>query len=197
MTIMKIEPKKELIYSLPFITTPKLLRTYPCVCIPVAFECVMKDLSYSNTTTGKINRKLSLTTNELMQNMIEQCAKNELKWIITDSWFAFLDNMIFIHQKKKSFLMDIKSNRLIALSQKDRSAGKCIRLDELDIQPQTPVKVFLKDLAIPVPVYKQVFTTKNGSTAEMYLVTNNLYLFTDDFDMRYKKDGALKNRSLT
>lgn len=157
--------------------------------IPVAFECVKKDVSYADKKTGKIKRTSSVTKNELMREMIIQCIRNQLKfqYVLADSWFASSDNMLFIHRKKKLFLMDMKSNRLIALSQKDRSAGNWIRLDELDITPKTPVKVFLKDLEIPVLLCKQAFTNKDGSTGEMYLVTNNLKLSSDDFDTFYKK----------
>ena len=157
--------------------------------IPVAFECIKKDVSYTDKKTGKPKRTSSVTKNELMQDMIIQCIRNQLKfqYVLADSWFASSDNMLFIHRKKKFFLMDMKSNRLIALSQKDRSAGKWIRLDELVITPQTPVKVYLKDLEIPVLLCKQVFTNKDESTGEMYLVTNNLKLSFDDFDTFYKK----------
>jgi len=122
--------------------------------IPVAFECVKKDVSYSDPKSGKIKRTSSVTKNELMQNMIKQCIRNQLKfqWVLADSWFASSDNMLFIHRKKKFFLMDMKSNRLVALSQKDRSAGKWSRLDQLNINPKTPVTIYLKDLEIPVLV---------------------------------------------
>ena len=162
--------------------------------IPVAFECVKKDVSYTDAKSGKIKRTSSVTKNELMQSMIKQCIRNQLKfqWVLADSWFASSDNMLFIHRKKKSFLMDMKSNRLVALSQKDRSAGKWIRLDELNSKPKTPVKVFLKDLEIPVLLCKQVFTNKDGSTGEMYLVTNNLKLTSDDFAMFYKKRWSIE-----
>ena len=160
----------------------------------MAFECVKKDVSYTDAKSGKIRRTSSVTKNELMQNMIKQCIRNQLKfqWVLADSRFASSDNMLFIHRKKNFFLMDMKSNRLVALSQKDRSAGKWIRLDELNINPKTPVKVFLKDLEIPVLLCKQVFTNKDDSMGEMYLVTNNLKISSDDFEMFYKKRWSIE-----
>ena len=124
-----------------------------------------------------------------MQQMTIQCIRNQLKfrWVLADSWFASSDNMLFIHRKKKFFLMNMKSNRLVALSQKDRSAGNWIRLAGLDINSKTPMKVFLKDLEIPVLLHKQVFINKDESTGEMYLVTNNLNLSSNDFETFYKK----------
>lgn len=162
--------------------------------IPVAFECVKKDVSYTDAKSGKTKRKSSVTKNELMQNMIKQCIRNQLKfkWVLADSWFASSDNMLFIHRKTKFFLMDMKSNRLVALSQKDRSAGKWLNINELSINPKTPTKVYLKDLEIPVLLCKQVFTNKDNSNGEMYLVTNNLNLSADDFDMFYKKRWSIE-----
>ena len=162
--------------------------------IPVAFECVKKDITYTDAKTGKIRRKSSVSKNEMMQQMIKQCIRNQLKfqWVLADSWYASSDNLLFIHREKKFFLMDMKSNRQVALSQKDRSAGRWIRLDELDIKPKTPVQVFLKDLEIPVLLYKQVFTNKDNSTGEMYLVTNNLKSNSDDFQPLYKKRWSVE-----
>jgi len=162
--------------------------------LPVAYEIVKKDIIYTDSKTGKTKRKSSVTKNELMQQMIIQCIRNQLKfkWVITDSWFASSDNMLFIHRQKKFFLMDIKSNRLVALSQQERSAGKWIRLDELNVKPKTPVKVYLKELEIPVLIYKQVFTNKDKSTGEIYLVTNNLDLSSDDFETFYKKRWSVE-----
>lgn len=162
--------------------------------IPVAFECVKKDVTYTDAKTGKNKRTSSVTKNELMQQMVRQCIRNQLnfQWILTDSWYASSDNMLFIERQKKFFLMDMKNNRMVALSQKDRSAGKWIPLHELKVQPKTPVKVFLKDLEIPVLLYKQVFKNKDGSTGEMYLVTNNLKTSADDFQILYKKRWSIE-----
>ncbi len=162
--------------------------------VPVAFECVRKDVSFVDPKTGKTKRKSSVTKNEMMQQMLIQCIRNHLKfqWVLADSWFASSDNLLFIHRKKKYFLMDMKCNRMVALSQKDRSAGNWIRLDELNINPDTPTKVFLKDLKIPVLLIKQVFTNKDGSVGERYLVTNNMKLPSDDFKTIYKKRWSVE-----
>lgn len=162
--------------------------------IPVAFECVKKDLIHTDALTGKIKRTSSVTKNELMQQMIKQCIRNQLnfQWVLADSWYASSENMRFIHRQKKFFLMDMKSNRKVALSQKDRSAGNWILLHQLEVKSEFPVKVFLKDLEIPVLLYKQVFKNKDGSTGEMYLVTNNLTAVSDDFQILYKKRWSIE-----
>jgi hypothetical protein len=55
-----------------------------------------------------------------------------------------------------------------------------------------PVKVWLKDLEILVLLCKLVFTNKDGSTGEMYLVSNNLELSVDEFKTLYKKRWSVE-----
>ena len=89
--------------------------------------------------------------------------------------------------------MDVKSNRLAALSDKDRNVGRWTRLDELDIAIKTLVKVYLKDLEIPVLFCKQIFTNKDKSTGENVFGDKHLELSSNDSQCSIKKDGALKN----
>jgi hypothetical protein len=72
--------------------------------------------------------------------------------------------------------MDMKSNRLCQFATSDRTKGSWSSLDQLPLTPEQPVKVWLKDLEIPVLLCKFVFTNQDGSTGEMYLVSNNLEL---------------------
>jgi len=100
--------------------------------------------------------------------------------------------MRFIQKKKKFFIFDMKTNRMAALSQKDRNAGRWTRIDELDIPDNTPVKVWLKDLEFPVLLNKQVFTNKNHSTGVRFLVSNDFSLSDDDFTTLYKKRWSVE-----
>ncbi|MDQ7059574.1 MAG: hypothetical protein Q9N62_14795 [Ghiorsea sp.] len=52
--------------------------------------------------------------------------------ILADSWFSSSENMDFVHKKiKKHFIIALKSNRLVALSLKDKKQGKFVRIDKL------------------------------------------------------------------
>ncbi|MDR1492643.1 MAG: transposase, partial [Planctomycetaceae bacterium] len=102
------------------------------------------------------------------------------------------DNMLFIHRLKKYFLMDMKSNRLGQFATSDRTKGSWSSLDQLPLTPEQPVKVWLKDLEISVLLCKFVFTNKDGSTGEMYLVSNNWELSTEEFKTLYKKRWSVE-----
>jgi hypothetical protein len=154
--------------------------------VPVAFESVKKTVHYTDPKTNKEKRKSPVTKNEMMRTMLKTAVEKMrlmFLYVLADSWFASSDNMLFIHKLQKFFVMDIKNNRLCMLSSEDRNKGQ----DKLSLQPEKPVKVWIKDLEIEVLVCKLVFTNKDGSTGETYLVSNNLELSADLFKTLYKK----------
>jgi len=157
--------------------------------MPVAFEIVLKTIHYCDVKTRQEKRKSETTKNQMMRQMISQAIHNQLpfKYVLADSWFASVDNMRFIEKKKKFFIFDMKSNRLAALSESDRNQGRWTRIDELDIPDNTPVEVWLKDLAFPVLLTKQVFTNKDQSTGTRFLASNDFSLSEGEFTAIYHK----------
>jgi IS4 transposase len=163
--------------------------------IPVSFACVKKTVCYCDPKTGKAKRKSAVTKNEMMRSMVQQAIENQhLKfgYVLADSWFASSDNMLFIDRLEKYFVMDIKSNRLCMFSTEDRNKGQWTSLDKLSLQPEEPVKVWIKDLQTEVLLCKFVFTNKDGSTGEMYLASNDLLLSAKKFQTLYKKRWSVE-----
>ena len=111
-----------------------------------------------------------------MRSMLQTAVESQhLKfgYVLADSWFSASDNMLFIHRLNKFFVMDIKRNRHCMFSTEDRNKGQWLSLDKLAIEPEKPVKVWIKGLNIEVLLCKLVFTNKDGSTGEIYLVSND------------------------
>jgi len=163
--------------------------------IPVAFECVKKTIHFSEIKTRKEKRQSTVSKNEMMRSMIQQSVEKQhlkFKYVLSDSWYASSDNMLFINRLNKKFLMDMKSNRRCMFSTQDRNKGQWISLDKLPLQAKQPVKVWIKDLEIEVILCKFVFTNKDGSTGEMYLVSNDLELSADKFQTLYKKRWSVE-----
>jgi hypothetical protein len=173
-------------------------QSVPCaepLRIPVAFECVKKTVRFTDPKTGKEKRKSPVTKNEMMRSMLKNAVENQhlkFRYVLADSWFSSSDNMLFIHRLKKHFVMDIKSNRLCMLATQDRNEGRWTNLDKLSLQPEQPVKVWIKDLEIPVLLCRFVFINKDGSTGEMYLVSNDLVLSAEQFQSIYKKRWSVE-----
>ncbi|QGP55924.1 hypothetical protein PsalMR5_03399 [Piscirickettsia salmonis] len=44
--------------------------------------------------------------------------------MLADRWFSSQSNMSYIHNVGKKFIMGIKSNRCVALTEKDKENGK-------------------------------------------------------------------------
>ena len=159
--------------------------------VPIAFDIIAK-YGYCDIKSKKELRKSTLTKNELMRAQILQAIRNQVKfsYILADSWYSSGENMKFIHQRRKYFIFDLKSNRLATLGDRNKPNWKNINL--LDLQANTPTKVWLKDVELPILLYKQVFKNKDGSTGVRYLATNNLNLSSDDFIELYKRRWSIE-----
>jgi len=163
--------------------------------IPVAFECVKKSVRFCDIKTRREKRQSAVSKNEMMRSMIQQAIEKQhlkFRYVLSDSWFASSDNMLFINKLGKYFIMDIKSNRQCMFATQDRNKGQWTSLDKLPLQPEQPVKVWIKDLQIEVLLCKLVFTNKDGSKGEMYLVSNDLELSAEKFRTLYKKRWSVE-----
>ena len=78
------------------------------------------------------------------------------------------------YEAKKKFIIGIKKNRLLALSEEERKKGQYQNLKTLNLKDNEKRKVWLKELPFPVAIIKKIFKNEDGSTGELYLVTNDL-----------------------
>ena len=152
------------------------------VSIPVAFELVKKPIQYIDEKTQQLRRKSDVTKNELMRNMMDVCISNGLKFhfILMDSWFSSSENFEHITKKGRHFIVALKENRLIALSEEDKKQKRFVRVDELVFPEQTAVQGWLKGYEKPVLLVRQVFKNKDGSIGTLYLACSDL---TCDFNV--------------
>jgi IS4 transposase len=163
--------------------------------VPVAFECVKKSVRFCEIKNRKEKRQSPVTKNEMMRSMLQRAVENQhlkFRYVLADSRFSSSDNLLFIARLKKYFVMDAKSNRLCMFSTRDRNRGRWTSIDKLPLQAEQPVKVWIKDLEIEVLLCKSVFTNKDGSTGEMYPVSNDLELSAEDFRTLYKKRWSVE-----
>ncbi len=164
------------------------------LCVPVSYYSIEKPVVSCDVQKKREVRKSPVTKNELLQEMVGQSLLNELRftYVLGDSWFASADNMKFIHQKKKNFIFDMKSNRHAALSKHDQKTGQWTRIDALDITEDTPTSIWLRGVTIPLLLIKQIFKNKDGSTGVRYLVSNDLTLTSESFETVYKKRWSVE-----
>lgn len=161
--------------------------------IPINYHLVSKTLHYCEVATKKEKRKSEISKNEIFRDMVGQIVQNQLpfRYVLADSWFCSNDNMRFIHKKGKYFMFEIKANRLACRDGTERDNGQWKGISET-VAGDAPVEVYLKGLDIKVLLVRQVFTNKDGSTGERYLVSNDLGLDSAGFMAVYKKRWSVE-----
>ncbi len=96
--------------------------------------------------------------------------------------------MRYVNDKlKKKFILALKSNRLVALSEKEKKQGNFTRIDELDWSKKKPIKGWIRGLEFSVLIHRQVFTNKDGSIGVLYLITNDLSLEAPKLEAIYQQ----------
>jgi len=157
--------------------------------IPVAFELIKKTIQFCDLATKKIKRKSEATKNELLRNMVESSINNDLKFrfVLMDSWFSAKENFNFIQEKGKHFISALKSNRLIALSENDKNNKRYVRIDQHKFLEQNTVQAWIKGYSKPVLLVRQVFTNKDGSMGNLYLICSDLSCDYGAITTIYKK----------
>ena len=122
-------------------------------------------------------RRSEVTKNELVRERLKILAhKNRIKFstVLWDTWYSSNDNFEFVHKDlKKYFVGALKSNRLVALSKSEKLEGKFQSVSAISIEPHSRIEVWIKGLDFPVYLTKQIFTNKDKSTGELYLVSNH------------------------
>lgn len=161
------------------------------ISMPAAFEIIEKTERYLDVKSGKMKRRSPVKKNELVRNRLRilvQLNRLKFKYVVWDTWFSAKENFDFVHYTlKKYFIGALKSNRKIALSEEDKRQGKFVKVEELDLQPNRTYKVWLKGLDFEILLVKQVFTNQDGSSGELFLVTNDLSLPADAICTIYDK----------
>jgi hypothetical protein len=166
------------------------LVRYGDISLPIAYEPICKDVLFCDIATKKIKRQSSTSKNQMFRSMLAQTMTNRVKfdYILADNWFGAKKNMEFIHyDMKKKFIIGIKANRLIALSEEERKKGQYQNLNALPLKDGDKRIVWLKDISFPVALIKKIFKNEDGSTGVLYLVTNDLESSADRIYEVYQK----------
>ncbi len=117
----------------------------------------------------------------------------KFRYVINDSWYASADNMKFIkHDLKKEFVMPLKENRKVALSQEEKQRGQYRAVSTLWLPEGTPREVWLESVEFPLHLVKQVFTNEDGSVGTLYLVTSDLTLSYDRMTTLYQRRWSVE-----
>src|SRR5262249_31793548 len=154
------------------------------------YEVVCKDVLFCDIATKKVNRQSSVSKNQMFRSILGQATTNGVKfdYVLADNWFGAKKNMEFIHyEMKKKFVIGVKANRLIALTEHDSKKGQYQKLNALQVEDGEKRIVWLKDIPFPVVLIKKIFKNEDSSTGILYLVSNDLESGTDRIYEIYQK----------
>jgi DDE superfamily endonuclease len=165
------------------------------VSLPIAFDVVEKNEQYVDAKTGKTKRRSPITKNQRYLTLLRVAVHNQVqfRYVLNDVWFASADNMKYVKTTlKKDFIMPLKSNRKVALSQNGERSGPYLAVSTLDLPANTTCQVWLETVPFPVLLIKQVFTNDDGSTGIRYLVTSDLTLSYDHIAKLFQKRWGIE-----
>lgn len=161
------------------------------ILLPVGFQPIQKTETVMDKKTGKTKKKAARTKNEYLRELLSiAILENRIKcrWVLTDVWYSGNDNMEYIKfELHKEFILPIKSNRLVALSEAEKHKGQFRRVEELAMSEHTALKVYLKDLPFPVLLVKRIFKNEDGSIGVLYLVCSDITVEADTISDVYQK----------
>lgn len=167
--------------------------------IPISFELIIKRLC-SDIKTKKQEWKASYTKNELYRNMLTIAVKNKVRfkyvlhdWAALRSWFCNAENINHVLDLKKQLITAMKSNMEIALSLKDKQAGKFIKMNQLPIEVGTLKQVYIRSVASPVYVCKDIFINKDDSEGTLYLLNTDESLTYQQVISTYQRRWAIED----
>lgn len=158
--------------------------------LPVGFSIVAKTESYIDKKEGKQKRRSPISKNEYYRQLLTNASCNQVpfRYVLSDVWYSAAENMMFIkHELSKDFVMPLKANRKVALSEATKRNGQWIRLDALTLEANTPLEIYLESVDFPLLLLKQVFTNEDGSTGIQYLVSSHTSLNPDQMTTIYRK----------
>jgi len=160
-----------------------------CISIPLAFELIKKTEHYFDKKANKVKRRSPVSKHEMVQQrlrILQNLNRVKFRYLLWDTWFSSSENFEFVHYElQKYFVAALKSNRLAALSWEQKLEGKFHKVEELDLQENQAIQVWLKGLDFPILLTKQVFLNKDGSQGELYVVTNDLELSAEAISAIY------------
>lgn len=163
--------------------------------LPVAFDIVTKTETYFDVKKQVTKRRSQQTKNARYRQLLQVCVHNQMKfrYVLNDSWYAASDNMKFVHQDlKKDFIMAIKENRKVAISQSDRTQGRYQAVKTVELPEDQPRQVWLEEVPFALLVVKQVFKNDDGSTGTRYLVASDLTLANDQMAKLFQRRWSVE-----
>jgi hypothetical protein len=160
------------------------------VSLPVGFRVVSKTEQYVDKKDGKTKRRSPTTKHEHYQALLRQACHNQIKFrfVLNDVWYASAENMRLVKgELEREFIMPLKSNRKVALSEADKRQGKYVRVDQVPLEVGETGVIRLEGVDFPLLLCKQRFINEDGSQVVQYLVCSDVQLTHEQITTIYQR----------
>ena len=165
------------------------------VSLPVGFRVVKKTEWYVDKKDGKTKRRDPVSKNQHYQGLLRQACHNRIafRYVLSDVWYASAENMRFVKgELERDFIMPLKTNRKVALSEADKRQGKYVRVDQLTLEVGEVLVIYLEGVDFPLALAKQLFVNEDGSNedgsrAVQYLVCSDVQLTHEQITTIYQR----------
>lgn len=160
------------------------------VSLPVGFRLVSKTEEYVDKKDGKTKRRSPISKNEHYQALLRQAHHNQIlfRFVLNDVWYASADNMCFVkHELERDFIMPLKTNRKVALSEADKRQGRYVRVDAVPVEVGEVREVYLEGVDFPLLLCKQLFVNEDGTRVTQYLVCSDVQCSSEQITTIYQK----------
>lgn len=156
----------------------QLTALYHCgqTWLPVAFRLIHKDQQTADAKTGKTKWVSPVSKQEYFRQLVQQCVYNNLifKYVLADSWFSSAENFRFVADLNCHFIMPLKANRKVALTQSDHQQGRYQPIESLSLEEGQTLVVWVETVNFPLVLTRQVFKDGDRVQGQLYLVTSDL-----------------------
>ena len=174
------------------------------VSLPVGFNLIHKDEFKMDKKTGKLKRVSNISKHQYFRQLIKRSVDNNLifKYVLADKWrptlrFSSKENMTYISELNRHFIMPLKENRRVAMSLENHNKGKHQSIESLGLEEGQTSCVYLKGMDLPLLITKQVFKNENSIKGTLYLITNDLMAdassIKDYYQRRWKVEEFYKS----
>lgn len=176
------------------------------VSLPTGFEMISKIEREVDATDGKEKCRSKVSKQTHHQKFLKQAVRIQIliKSMLNEVWFASAENMMSVnHDRKRHFVMPLKSNGKVALSLGDKCHGCFVSVDILPtvincipaevkgaiydrmryllgFQDNTVQRITPEGVDFPLLLLQQVFGNEDGSHGIPYLASSETILMHNE-----------------
>jgi hypothetical protein len=167
--------------------------------LPVGLHLVIKYLQCQIKDRKEV-WKAALTKNEAFRALLYQAHQNAIPfgYVLADSCgsppgYTNADNINAVLALKKHWFGAFKTNLEVALSKQDRANGRFVSISTVALAVGVPREVYIRSVAVPVLVCKDILPNKDGSVGELLLLTTDTTMSYQQILTTYQKRWGIED----